>query len=70
MNKDVKLQVFPVVCTDRVSIIAKSAGWPQFGGKRIQGLIRDFQLPFPYSFQRCFTTSESVYDIIQKPLIA
>ena len=67
MNKDVKLQVFPVVCTD---IIAKSAGWPQFVAKRIQGLIRDFQLPFPYSFQRCFTTSESVYDIIQKPLIA
>jgi len=63
MNKDVKLQVFPVVCTDRVSIIAKSAGWPQFGGKEFKDLSGTFNYLFHthssdvLSRQRVFTAS-------------
>jgi len=30
-------------------------GWPQFRGGGIQGLYKNFQLPFPYLFQRRFT---------------
>ena len=50
------------ICVHIFTTIITSV-WPHFGGGEIQGLFKDFQLPFPDLFQLCFTTLESVYGI-------